>query len=130
MALGLAIFTALGFTVVISAARARRRLKSYQAAADGYIQTIFADQSFLPEAKVEFVYGIPAFALRFRTDEEKNRAASAGLTRRFVENIQQLCGHLKPRGEDFNAERAVAVFSQEDEQRWKEQAASFRARHK
>lgn len=102
----------------------------YQDAVEQYMNAIFSTQDYRPIVIAGFTYGIPSFTLKFNTDKEKEHAISNGLTEQFLKKVQEKCGHLRPRGEAFEAERAVAIYSTEDENRWAEQAAAFRNKKK
>ena len=108
-------------TGLILMMRSKREDQSGQEIVEHYVNTIFLGQTYRPEVKAEFVYGIPSFSLEFKTDKEKEHAISNGLTDQFLKKIQELHGHLRPRGEPFNAAKAVAIFSKEDVNRWMEQ---------
>ena len=111
---------------IVLFARAKIRRQRYQDAVEGYVNEIFAIQGYRPEVIAGFTYGIPSFTLKFKSDPDKEHAVSNGLTEQFMKNVQSLCGHLRPRGEAFTAERAVAIYSMEDEKRWAQKATAFR----
>ena len=118
----------IGFLVLF--VRANRERQKNQDAVESYVTEIFSKQSYRPEVTARTIYGIPAFALKFKTDNEKEHAISNGLTALFVKKIQKLCGHLRPRGEEFDAELAVSIFSVEDEARWAKEAAAYNKEQK
>ena len=99
---------------------ARRKRKNYQNSVESFAKGIFQGQSYVPEVTANFAYGIPCFTLKFDTDKDKEHAISKELTAQFIDKVQDLCGHLRPRGELFDAKRAVSVFSKEDQVRWAE----------
>jgi hypothetical protein len=120
------LFTAIIIIGLITLfARSRRKRQRYQDAVDSYVNAIFSKQAYRPEVIAGFTYGIPSFTLKFDTDKEKQNAISNQLTNQFLSDVQALCGHLRPRGQVFNAERAVAIYSKEDEKRWAQEAAAY-----
>lgn len=122
-----AIFIAIvmfGLTIVV--VRAKRECRKLEEAIEGYVACIFSAQTYRPDVSVRFAYGIPSFTLRFGTDEEKQHAISNGLTEQFVRRVQELCGHLRPGGDAFEADQAVSVYSAEDEKRWFQEGEVYR----
>jgi hypothetical protein len=120
----IAVVVILGFVILIS--RSNRVRKVQQATVESYVSEIFSAQLCRPDVKAGFTYGIPSFSLKFKTDKEKEHAISNGLTKQFLTQVQGLCGHMTLRGEEFEAEQAVSIYSVEDEKRWSEQAAKYR----
>jgi hypothetical protein len=114
----------IGFSVLVI--RANRERQKNQDTVENYVTEIFSKQSYRPEVIASTTYGIPSFTLKFKTDDEKEHAASNGLTDMFIKKIQKLCGHLRPRGEEFDAEYAVSIFSIEEEEQWAKKAAIYR----
>lgn len=115
----------IAFWVLSLFVRARKRQARYQDAIDRFVDFAFRDQTYRPEAMARSAYGIPAFALRFETDAQKEHAISSGLTEQVLSKVQELCGNLRPRGEAFSAAKAVAIYSADDDARWKRKAAAF-----
>jgi hypothetical protein len=114
----------IGIAILFISARCDR-LKN-QKAVDSYVDSIFSGQMYRPDVTAGTTYGIPSFTLKFKTDKEKQHAVSNGLTEQFINNVQELCSHLHPRGEVFDAEQAVTIYSKEDEKCWAEEAAAYR----
>jgi len=112
--------------IAVIFARSKHKRKTQQKVVEGYVTDIFSRQSYRPEVRAGYTYGIPSFTLRFRSDDEKEHAIANGLTEQFVRKVQALCGNLQARNEAFDAERAVAIYSAEDEQRWAEKASAYR----
>lgn len=108
------------------AMKSSQELADYQSEVEGNVDSIFTSEDYKPEIKAERVYGIPSFVLLFTTDKEKNHAIDNGLTILFLEQVQKLCSELKPRGEKYDAKRAVAIYSKEDESRWAQEAKILR----
>lgn len=106
----------IGFTVFFI--RAKNQRKKQQETIENDVDTIFSAQSYRPAITSGFTYGTPSFKLKFETDEEKQHAVSNGLTEQFVQIIQERYDHLRPQGEAFDAEQAIAISSTEDEKRW------------
>src|SRR5690606_38805986 len=122
-----AIFIAIvlfGLTILV--VRARRERRRLQETIESYVASIFSAQSYRPDVSAGFTYGIPSFSLKFKTDKDKKHAISSGLTEQFVRSIQELYGHLRPRGEAFDADRAVSIYSAEDEKCWSQEGAACR----
>jgi len=117
------IVALVGITIVVF--QTKRERKNQKNAAEQYVVSIFSEQSYRPEITTGSSYGIPTFSLKFKTDEEKQHAITNGLTDQFLRKIQDLCGHLRPRGEKFEANLAVHFYSVEDEKRWVQRAASY-----
>ena len=111
---------------IVCFARTKNRRQEYQDAVESYVDEIFSSQSYRPEVNAGFAYGIPYFRLKFKSDQDKEHAISSGLTEQFIRSVQALCGELRPRGQAFTAERAVEIYSMEDEKRWAQKAAAFR----
>ena len=107
--------------------RSRHERQKQQEIVESYVADIFYTQSYRPKVSSGFTYGIPSFTLKFRSDNEKQHAISNGLTEQFIQKIQELCGHLTPRDETFDAVRAVAIYSEDDEKRWAEEASAYRS---
>ena len=124
VALIIAAILIIGFVVCF--ARSKRQRQRYQDAVERRVNEIFSAQDSRPDIIAEFTYGIPSFRLRFRSDKDKEYAVSNGLTEQFLKSVQKLCCNLRPRGEAFKAELAVAIYSMEDEKRWAQEAAALR----
>ncbi|MFV7769384.1 hypothetical protein [Shewanella marisflavi] len=122
--LAIVILIVLAF-VILSIRSNRAKLKNQQSA-ERFVGIIFAEQSYRPAVKASWSYGLPSFSLCFETTEEKNHAEANGLCNAFIKNIQELCGDIHPRGELFDANLAVSVFSKSDEERWVKEASSIR----
>ena len=114
----------IGFSALVI--RANRERQKNQDTVENYVTEIFSKQSYRPEVIASTTYGIPSFTLKFKTDDEKKHAISNGLTDMFIKKIQKLCGNLRPRGEEYDAGRAVSIFSAEDELRWAKEAAAYK----
>lgn len=130
--LGVSMNTTLLITAIIIIcfialfAHAKIRRQRYQDVVESYVNEIFSTQDYRPEVIAGFTYGIPSFTLKFKSNKDKEHAASNGLTEQFRKSVQALCGHLRPREEAFKADLAVAIYSMEDEKRWTQEAAAFR----
>jgi hypothetical protein len=120
------IATIITIWLIIRFVRSKRKRQRYQNAAERYVNTIFSSQTYRPDVAAGFTYGIPSFTLKFKTNGDKEHAISNRLTEQFLDNIQELCGHLRPQGETFKAEKAVAIYSTDDEKRWSEEAETIR----
>ena len=107
-------------------ARSKHERRKQQEIVESYVIDIFSTQSYRPEVRARYIYGIPSFTLKFRFDDEKQHAISHGLTEQFVRKVQELCRNVKPRNEEFNAEGAIAIYSEEDERRWAAEASLYR----
>lgn len=107
--------------------RSKKEQQKQQNIVENYVTDIFSTETYRPEVSAGYTYGIPSFTLKFKTDKEKQHAVSNGLTKQFENKIQELCGHLTPRDEKFDAQRAVSIYSEEDEERWKKDAAAYRS---
>ena len=107
--------------------RSKNEQQKQQNIVENYVTDIFSTETYRPEVSAGYTYGIPSFTLKFKTDKEKQHAVSNGLTKQFENKIQELCGHLTPRDEKFDAQRAVSIYSEEDEERWKKDAAAYRS---
>ena len=114
----------LGLTILI--VRSKHERQKQQDTVESFVANIFSEQTYRPEVSAGFTYGTPSFTLKFKTDEEKQHAITNGLTKQFLNNIQELYSHLRSREEAFNAELAVTVYSAEDEQRWAKEGAAYR----
>ena len=114
----------VGLTILF--VRSKHERRKQQDVVESYVADIFASQTYRPEVSAGFTYGIPSYTLKFKSDKEKEHAINNGLTGQFVNKIQKLCGDLRPRGEAFDAERAVVIYSLEDEKRWAQEAAAYR----
>lgn len=106
--------------------RSKQEQRKQQSIVESYVTDIFSTETYRPEVSAGYTYGIPSFTLKFKTNEEKQHAVSSGLTKQFENKIQELYGHLTPRDEKFDAKRAVSIYSEEDEERWKKDAAVSR----
>ncbi|XOV87368.1 MAG: hypothetical protein ACFHX7_20835 [Pseudomonadota bacterium] len=111
----------------VIAFRANLERKKHQSQIESFVSEVFAGQPCIPEVKSQFVYGTPCFSMRFRTEADKDQAISNGLTDHFTKLVQTAYGHLKVRGESFDAVQAIAIFSLEDEDRWEKEAAAIKA---
>jgi hypothetical protein len=119
--LALVVFIILVF--IFLSIRSSREKERYQMSVDSFVVEIFSGEDYRPEVIAGWTYGVPSFTLRFENDADKIRAEKSGLTKQFLESVQQLCCDIKPRGEKFDANLAVAIFSKNDEERWVKEAS-------
>lgn len=120
MTLFIVAILVVGLTTLVARSKYERR--KAQAIVESYVADIFSSQTYLPEVRAGYTYGIPSYSLKFTSDREKEHAITNGLTKQFENKIQKLYGSLRPREEAFDAKEAVAIYSIEDEKRWAEAA--------
>jgi hypothetical protein len=100
---GLALALLLAWIGIL--ARRHRRLKK---ASDAAFARVYANWSLLPELKISYSYGYPAFQVTFKSKVDLNAAAEAGLNKEFLRFIGGLCKDLGTKRRPFRAD--VAVF--------------------
>jgi hypothetical protein len=81
-----------------------RRLK---AAIDLAFSRVYANWSPLPELKISYSYGYPAFRVTFKSKLDMNAAAEAGLNTEFFGLIGELCKDFGTKRRPFRADAAV-----------------------
>jgi hypothetical protein len=84
--------------------RRHRRLKRASVAA---FARVYANWSPLPELKLSYSYGYPAFRVTFKSKLNVNAAAEAGLNTEFLGLIGTLCKGLGTKRRPFRADAAV-----------------------
>ena len=99
---GLAL--ALLLTWIAILVRRHRRIKR---ASGAVFAQVYANWSPLPEFKLSYSYGYPAFRVTFESKIDLNAAVEAGLNTEFLGLIGGLCKDYGSKRRPFRAEAAV-----------------------
>jgi hypothetical protein len=105
---GLALALLLAWIAIL--VRRHRRIKR---ASDAVFARVYANWSPLPEFKLSYSYGYPAFRVTFESKLDLNAAAEAGLNTEFLGLIGGLCKDFGTKRRPFRADRAV-FFTYQD----------------
>jgi hypothetical protein len=106
--------------VVVAAAIAwqvratKRTLRELQSDAERLSREIFDASLLQPTIEVRFSYGYPSFQVTFLSNDLLTSAKRAGLTRLFLERIQDRCKDRSSKKDPFDASRAVWFTSREE----------------
>jgi hypothetical protein len=109
-----AIVLGLGAILVGIVLARRRELRAIRNDAERYASKTFADLPALPTVEARWVYGYPAFQVRFRSQADLDAAKRQKLTAAYLDAIQNRCSRLGPRTGPFDASRAVWFTSPEE----------------
>jgi hypothetical protein len=93
----------LGAYVLVGRVRhARLYARSREAVARNY-----ESSSSVPQVRLRYMYGFPAFEIAFDTKEHYSAAAESGLNASIAEKINRLCKHMGSAANPFDAKRAI-----------------------